>query len=94
MSERMSASTQGLALNALVFHFKHVIGAPFGDLGEFQRSKRPCSEPSGARRAGQTLRSPSAATRCGTASPPTCSNPARISAPCRNCSGTATSRRR
>jgi len=41
MSERMSASTQGLALNALVFHFKHVIGAPFGDLGEFQRSKRP-----------------------------------------------------
>jgi integron integrase len=41
MSERMSASTQGLALNALVFHFTHVIGAPFGGLGEFQRSKRP-----------------------------------------------------
>jgi Phage integrase, N-terminal SAM-like domain/Phage integrase family len=41
MSERMSASTQGLALNALVFHFKHVVGAPIGDLGEFQRSKRP-----------------------------------------------------
>ena len=40
IAEQMSASTQGLALNALVFHFKHVVGAPFGDLGEFQRSKR------------------------------------------------------
>jgi integron integrase len=41
MAEKMSASTQGLALNALVFYFKHVVGTPFGDLGEFQRSKRP-----------------------------------------------------
>jgi integron integrase len=41
MAEQMSASTQGLALNALVFFFKHVVGSPFGDLGEFQRSKRP-----------------------------------------------------
>lgn len=41
VSEQMSASTQGQALNALVFHFKHVVGAPFGELGEFQRSKRP-----------------------------------------------------
>ena len=41
MVDRMSASTQGQALNALVFHFKHVVGRPFGDLGEFQRSKRP-----------------------------------------------------
>jgi integron integrase len=41
ISEQMSASTQGLALNALVFYFKHVVGTPFGDLGEFQRSKRP-----------------------------------------------------
>ena len=41
IAEQMSASTQGLALNALVFHFKHVVGTPFGDLGEFQRSKRP-----------------------------------------------------
>ena len=40
-AEQMSASTQGQALNALVFYFKHVVGAPFGDLGEFQRSKRP-----------------------------------------------------
>jgi integron integrase len=39
--EQMSASTQGQALNALVFFFKHVVGTPFGDLGEFQRSKRP-----------------------------------------------------
>ncbi len=41
MEDQMSSSTQGLALNALVFHFKHVVGTPFGDLGEFQRSKRP-----------------------------------------------------
>ena len=41
MAERMSASTQGQALNALVFYFKHVVGTPFGGLGEFQRSKRP-----------------------------------------------------
>lgn len=41
IAERMSASTQGLALNALVFFFKHVVGSPFGDLGEFERSKRP-----------------------------------------------------
>ncbi|MDA8122030.1 MAG: integron integrase [Deltaproteobacteria bacterium] len=40
MAKQMSASTQGLALNALVFYFKHVVGTPFGDLGEFQRSKR------------------------------------------------------
>lgn len=39
--EQMSASTQGQALNALVFYYKHVVGTPFGDLGEFQRSKRP-----------------------------------------------------
>jgi integron integrase len=41
IAEQMSAATQGLALNALVFYFKHVVGTPFGDLGEFQRSKRP-----------------------------------------------------
>jgi integron integrase len=39
--EQLSASTQGQALNALVFYFKHIVGTPFGDLGEFQRSKRP-----------------------------------------------------
>jgi len=41
VAEQMSASTQGLALNALVFFFKHVVGMPFGNLGDFQRSKRP-----------------------------------------------------
>jgi len=41
IAEQMSSSTQGQALNALVFYFKHVVGTPFGDLGEFQRSKRP-----------------------------------------------------
>lgn len=41
MAEQMSAATQGQALNALVFYFKHVVGTPFGELGEFQRSKRP-----------------------------------------------------
>ena len=40
MAEQMSSSTQAQALNALVFHFKHVVGTPIGDLGEFQRSKR------------------------------------------------------
>ena len=240
IAERMSAATQGQALNALVFHFKHVVGAPFGDLGEFQRSKRPrklpvvlsreevrrlldavdvpyrlptallyggglrlmealrlrvkdidlerrqiavrdgkgqkdrvtvlperwrerlaahlvevrkimpgtwslampgrpsgppsnantqerpangpgstyfrhrafmssrprgkhgatictsrpCSVPSGMRRARRISQSRSGATRSGTASPPTCSSPARTYAQCRNCSGTATSRRR
>jgi Phage integrase, N-terminal SAM-like domain len=41
IAEQMSAATQAQALNALVFHFKHVVGTSFGDLGEFQRSKRP-----------------------------------------------------
>jgi len=41
IAEQMSAATQAQALNALVFYFKHVVGTPFGDLGEFQRSKRP-----------------------------------------------------
>ena len=45
MAEKMSASTQGLALNALVFYFKQVVGTPIGDLGEFQRSKRPRKMP-------------------------------------------------
>ena len=45
IAEQMSAATQAQALNALVFHFKHVVGTPFGDLGEFQRSKRPRKVP-------------------------------------------------
>lgn len=35
-------------------------------------------------------KSPSPRTRCATASPPACRNPGPTSAPCRNCSGTAT----
>jgi len=34
ISANMSASTQSQALNALVFHFKHVLGTPFSDLGD------------------------------------------------------------
>lgn len=41
IAEQMSSSSQSQALNALVFHFKHVVGSPFGNLGEFRRSKRP-----------------------------------------------------
>jgi len=41
IAEQMSAATQAQALNALAFYFKHVVGTPLGDLGEFQRSKRP-----------------------------------------------------
>lgn len=38
--EQMSASSQSLALNAIVFHFKHVVEEELGDLGDFQKSKR------------------------------------------------------
>lgn len=41
IAEQMSSATQWQALNALAYYFKHVIGDPIGDLGEFQRSKRP-----------------------------------------------------
>ena len=41
MAERMSSATQSQALNALVFFFRHAIGVPIGDLGDFQRSKLP-----------------------------------------------------
>lgn len=37
----VSASTQAQALNALVFWFKQALGKEFGDLGGFQKSKRP-----------------------------------------------------
>lgn len=38
---QVSASTQGQALNALVFLFKHAMGQPLGDIGTFTRSRRP-----------------------------------------------------
>ncbi|MFW5453642.1 integron integrase [Thioalkalivibrio sulfidiphilus] len=42
---RVSASTQNQALNALVFLYDKVLQQPFGDLGEFARSKRPRNLP-------------------------------------------------
>jgi len=39
--EMVSASTQSQALNALVFWFKQALGTELGDLGDFQKSKRP-----------------------------------------------------
>jgi integron integrase len=39
--EEVAGATQALALNALSFFFKHVLQEPFGDLGEFRKSKRP-----------------------------------------------------
>ena len=40
MAEHVAASTQAQALNALAFYFNRVIEKPFGDLGNFQRSKK------------------------------------------------------
>jgi integron integrase len=37
----VSANTQNQALNALVFLFKHALQLPLGDLGKFERAKRP-----------------------------------------------------
>jgi len=39
--ERVSASTQAQALNALAFWFTHALGIGLGDLGDFARSKKP-----------------------------------------------------
>ncbi len=39
--ERVAASTQAQALNALVFWFSQVRGEELGDLGDFAKSKRP-----------------------------------------------------
>jgi integron integrase len=41
ISEDLSAATQSQALNALSFHFKKVLERPFGDLGDFRKSRRP-----------------------------------------------------
>ena len=37
----VSGSTQAQALNALVFWHRHALGRELGDLGDFQKSKRP-----------------------------------------------------
>jgi integron integrase len=41
LAHDLAAATQDQALNAISFHFKHVLGTPLGELGEFQRSRRP-----------------------------------------------------
>lgn len=42
---RVAASTQNLALNAVVFLYKHVIQAEVGDFSQFVRAKRPKNLP-------------------------------------------------
>ncbi len=37
----VAAATQSQALNALVFFFRHALGIPLEQIGEFRRSKRP-----------------------------------------------------
>ena len=41
MFGRVSASTQNQALNALVFFFREGLKRDLGELGEFERAKRP-----------------------------------------------------
>ena len=41
VEREVSASTQNQALNALVFFYDKVPRAPFGEMGEFARAKRP-----------------------------------------------------
>ena len=39
--DMVSSSTQAQALNALVFWFRHALGRELGEIGDFQKSKRP-----------------------------------------------------
>ena len=39
--DKVAASTQNSAFNALVFLYRHVLKQPFPDLGELERAKRP-----------------------------------------------------
>jgi integron integrase len=41
LERKVAASTQNLALNALVFLFDQVLKKPLGELGDFARAKRP-----------------------------------------------------
>jgi len=41
LERNVSASTQSLALNAIVFFYTHVIKKPLGELDEYTRAKRP-----------------------------------------------------
>ncbi|MEL6704302.1 MAG: integron integrase [Bacteroidota bacterium] len=40
-NRQVAASTQNQALNALVFLYRRVLNQPLGDIGPFQRAKRP-----------------------------------------------------
>lgn len=40
-AEHWSASTQSQALNALVFHYRHVLERPLGQIGKWALAKRP-----------------------------------------------------
>lgn len=39
-NRHVSPSTQAQALNAIVFFYRHVVGEPLGDIGEFSRPKK------------------------------------------------------
>jgi integron integrase len=41
LERKVSASTQALALNALVFYFSKIIDSPLGDIGHFKYATRP-----------------------------------------------------
>ena len=41
VQDKVAASTQKSALNALVFLYRHVLKQPFPELGEIERAKRP-----------------------------------------------------
>jgi hypothetical protein len=45
---KVSASTQNQALNALVFYFREGLQRQFGELGDFERAKRPRRLPVGS----------------------------------------------
>jgi integron integrase len=41
LNRKVSSATQAQALNALVFFYAHVMDKPLGEIGPFQRSKKP-----------------------------------------------------
>ncbi|HWD92324.1 MAG TPA: integron integrase [Verrucomicrobiae bacterium] len=45
VGERVAASTQNQALNALIFLYRQVLGRDLGELGRFERAKRPARTP-------------------------------------------------
>ncbi len=45
VQRKVSASTQNQALNAIVFLYHEVLGQELGEIGNFQRAKRPILQP-------------------------------------------------